>query len=79
MKEHDLGDVVAAIEALPPGEVLATPIPYGVPAHERATVLSDLQRVVDELRRRGHRPEVIVRRTADAEVHGIALKRAHDS
>jgi hypothetical protein len=74
MLRHDLNAVVAEIETLPPGEALATMVPYGARAAERALVLSDLQRVVDELRRRGHRPTVTVRRAPTGEIHALELE-----
>jgi hypothetical protein len=52
---------------------LSLVIEYGQPAAARAERLSEVQQVVDELRRRGLRPRVDLRREPRAEVHALSL------
>ena len=71
----ELQQLADAIEQLPHGEVLGTVLPCGVDARERTETLNSVQKVADELRRRGHKPRVEIRRTPDGEFHALSIER----
>jgi hypothetical protein len=68
-------EVVAEVESLGPREALTLVVEYEQPALERAERLSEIQQVVDELRRRGRSPRVNLSRVDPrAEVHAVSLE-----
>lgn len=74
LNAQQVDEVAANVEALEPDEALSVVLTVELSAAERAEMLSEIQQVVDELRRRGRRPSVLVRRSENGEVHAVSLE-----
>ncbi len=74
LSREQVRDVAANVEALGPDEALSVVLTVELSAGERAEMLHEIQQVVDELRRRGRRPSVMVRRSENGEVHAVSVE-----
>ncbi len=74
LSAEQLREVADEVERLGPEEALSLVLTVELSAAQRIERLSDIQAVVDELRRRGHRPSVAVRRSERGELHALALR-----
>ena len=73
---RDVEMVAEQVEALEPEEALSVVLTVELSALERAERLSEIQQVVDELRRRRLEPRVAVRRSENGELFALSLECA---
>ena len=70
---EQLREIAMRSSRLGPEEALSLTLTVELSAAERAERLSEVEQVIDALRRRGRSPQVAVRRSENGEVHALSL------
>lgn len=73
MTDAELTELADAIEQTDDEDAFVLPIPYGLPLVLRQHALHEVDKLVAELRRRGHEPRVKVWRKPDGEAHSVSV------